>query len=37
MMTYILIQQGDYEKKTQKYPKLRILINYFKKSTLNYV
>jgi hypothetical protein len=34
MVTYILIQKGNYE---QKYPKLRKIINYYKKSTLLYV
>jgi hypothetical protein len=34
MITYILIQQGNYE---QKYPKLRRFINYYKNSTLLYV
>jgi uncharacterized membrane protein len=34
MITYILIQQGDYE---QKYPKLRKFINFYQKSTLIYV
>ena len=33
LVTYILIQQGDYEK---KYPKLKKIINYYKKSTLVY-
>jgi hypothetical protein len=34
MITYILIQEGNYEK---KYPKLRIFIDYYKKTTLVYV
>jgi hypothetical protein len=34
MITYILIQQGNYE---IKYPKLSKFINYYKKSTLVYV
>ena len=34
MITYILIQKGNYE---QKYPKLSKFINYYKKSTLIYV
>ena len=34
LITYILIQQGDYE---NKYPKFKKIINYFKKSTLLYV
>jgi len=33
LVTYILIQQGDYEK---KYPKFKKIINYYKKSTLVY-
>jgi hypothetical protein len=33
LVTYILIQQGDYEK---KYPKFKIIINYYKKITLVY-
>ena len=34
MITYVLIQKGNYE---IKYPKLRKFINYYKKSTLVYV
>jgi hypothetical protein len=34
MISYILIQQGNYE---IKYPKLKKFINYYKKSTLVYV
>ena len=34
MITYILIQKGNYE---HKYPKLSKIINYYKKSTLIYV
>jgi hypothetical protein len=34
MLTYFLIQKGNYE---IKYPKLRIFINFYKKSTLLYV
>ena len=34
MITYIIIQQGNYE---IKYPKLSKIINYYKKSTLIYV
>ena len=34
MITYILIQQGNYEK---KYPQLNRFINFYKKSTILYV
>ena len=34
ILSYILIQQGNYE---HKYPKLRKFINYYTKSTLVYV
>ena len=34
MITYILIQKGNYE---QKYPKLRKFINYYKNTTLLFV
>jgi len=34
MFTYFLIQKGNYE---VKYPKLRIFINFYKKSTLAYI
>jgi hypothetical protein len=33
LVSYIFIQQGEYEK---KYPKFKKLINYYKKSTLVY-
>lgn len=34
LITYILIQQGNYEK---KYPKITKILNYYKKSTIVYV
>jgi len=34
LFVYIFIQQGEYEK---KYPKFKIIINYYKNSTLIYV